>query len=71
MCELRIGAGIAKQSPANPQHGTVSLSKYNLVNTFMGVSLSPSRILKLVVAVPMTFLHKGPLIAIPLVLPME
>ena len=61
---------IQKAADANPQHGTVNLSKYNPADAFMRVGLSPSMILKLAVAVPTTSPDKDPLIAVPMVLPM-
>jgi hypothetical protein len=41
---------IQKAAEANPRHGIVNLSKYNLANAFMRVGLSPSMILKLAVS---------------------
>ena len=61
---------IQKAADANPRHGTVNLSKYNLADAFMRVGLSPSMILKLAVAVPTTSPDEDPLIAVPMVLPM-
>ena len=61
---------IQKAADANPLHGTVNLSKYDLADAFMRVGLSPSMILKLTVAVPMTSPDEDPLIAVPMVLPM-
>ena len=61
---------IQKAADANPQHGTDSLSRYNLADAFMRVSLSPSMILKLAVVVPMTLPDNDPLIAAPMILPM-
>ena len=61
---------IQKAADANPQHGKVNLSKYDLADAFMRVGLSPSMILKLAVAVPMTLPDDDPLIAVPMVLPM-
>jgi hypothetical protein len=53
---------IQKVTEANPGHGIVNLSKYNLAGTFMRAGLSPSRILKLAVAIPMTLTDKDLLI---------
>jgi hypothetical protein len=53
----------------DPQHGTVSFSKYNLADTIMSVSLSASMILELAVAVPNTLLDKYPIIAVSMVHP--
>ena len=61
---------IQKAADANPLHGTVNLSKYDLADAFMRVGLSPSMILKLAVAVPTTSPDDDPLIAVPMVLPM-
>jgi hypothetical protein len=55
---------------AIPQHGIGNLSRYELTDSFMRVSLSPSIILKLAVAAPTTLPDKHPLIAVPVVLPM-
>ena len=60
---------IQKVADANPQYGTVNLSKYDLADAFMRVGLSPSMIHHLAVAVPMTSPNNGPLIAVPMVLP--
>ena len=61
---------IQKAADANPRHGTVNLSKYDLADAFMRVGLSPSMILRLAVAVPTTSSDEDPLIAVPMVLPM-
>ena len=61
---------IQKAADANPLHGTVNLSKYNLADAFMRVGLSPSMIHCLAVAVPTTLPDEDPLIAVPMVLPM-
>ena len=61
---------IQKAAEANPQHGIVNLSKYDLADAFLRVSLLPSMILKLAVAVPTTSTDEYPLIAVPMVLPM-
>ena len=61
---------IQKAAEANPQHGIVNLGKYFLADAFMRVSLAPSMILKLAVAVPTTLPDKDPLIAVPMVLHM-
>ena len=61
---------IQKAADANPLHGTVNLSKYDLADAFMRVGLSPSVILKLAMAVLMTSPDDDPLIAVPMVLPM-
>ena len=61
---------IQKAADADPRHGTVNLSKYDLADAFMRVGLSPSMILKLAVAVPTTSADEDPLIAVPMVLPM-
>ena len=61
---------IQKAAEANPRHGIVNLSKYDLADTFMRVGLAPSMILKLAVAVPTTLPDEDPLIAVPMVLPM-
>ena len=60
---------IQNTAGVNPQHGTVSFSKYNLADTLMSVSISASMILKLAVAVHNTLLDKDPLIAVPIVHP--
>ena len=61
---------IQKAAEANPRHGIVNLSKYDLADAFMRVGLAPSMILKLAVAVPTTSPDEDPLIAVPMVLPM-
>ena len=61
---------IQKTADADPRHGMVNLSKYDLADAFMRVGLSPSMILKLAVAVPTTSPDEDPLIAVPMVLPM-
>ena len=61
---------IQKAAEANPQHGIVNLSKYDLADAFMRVGLAPSMILKLAVAVPTTSPEEDPLIAVHMVLPM-
>ena len=61
---------IQKAADADPRHGTVNLSKYDLADAFMRVGLSPSMILKLTVAVPTTSPDEDPLIAVPMLLPM-
>ena len=60
---------IQKAADANPVHGTVNLNKYGLADAFMRVGLSPSMILRLAVAVPMTSPDEDPLIAVSMVLP--
>jgi hypothetical protein len=61
---------IQKAAEANPRHGIVNLSKYNLADAFMRVGLAPSMILKLAVAVSTTLPDEDPLIAVPMVLSM-
>jgi hypothetical protein len=62
---------IKKVAEANPCHGVENLSKYDFASTLMRVGFSPSIILKLAVAVPMTLADKdNPLIAVQMDIPM-
>jgi hypothetical protein len=58
---------IDKAARADPAHGPIHLSKYDLADAFMRVSLSPATILRLAVAVPV-LPGEEPLVAVPLVL---